>query len=112
MVTTPYIPKRGDLIWLDFDPQAGREQAGRRPALVLSPFGYNQKTRRAIVCPITSKVKGFPFESLLPSNLTIQGAVLTDHLKNQDISARNATFIETVPQPVIDDVLKLIHTLL
>lgn len=112
MVNANFIPSRGDLIWLDFSPQAGREQAGRRPALVLSHFEYNKKTRRAIVCPITSKIKGFPFEVILPSTLSIQGAVLTDHIKNQDISVRNSTFIETVPKDVIEEVLEILHTLL
>lgn len=108
----PYTPARGDLIWLDFSPQAGREQAGRRPALVLSPFEYNKKTRRAIVCPITSKVKGFPFEVLLPSDCGITGAVLTDHIKNQDIVARNAQFIAKLDDDVLNEVLELVRVLL
>jgi len=84
-----YLPEAGDLVWLDFTPQAGREHAGRRPALVLSPRAYNAKTSLAIVCPITSQVKGYPFEVALPSGGRIGGVILSDHVKNLD-SLENA----------------------
>ena len=83
-----YVPDRGDLVWLDFDPQAGREQAGRRPALVLSPKAYNQKVGLALLCPITSQVKGYPFETAIPPGLKVSGVVLADHVKNMDWRVR------------------------
>ena len=85
-----YVPKRGDFIWIDFDPQAGREQRGQRPGLVISPVDYN-KTNMALVCPITNQVKGYPFEVVIPSGLAVTGAVLSDHIKCLDWKARNAT---------------------
>lgn len=83
-------PKQGEVIWIDFDPQSGHEQAGRRPALVLSHTAYNQRIGRAFVCPITSKVKGYPFEVPITTS-SVQGVVLADHLKNLDWTARNTT---------------------
>jgi mRNA interferase MazF len=85
-----YVPEAGDLIWLDFTPQAGREEAGRRPALVLSPRTYNAKTSLAVVCPVTSRTKGYPFEVALPVAGKIKGVMLSDHLKNLDWRQRNA----------------------
>src|SRR5260221_9085977 len=85
-----YLPEAGDLVWLDFTPQAGREQAGRRPALVLSPRAYNAKTSLAIVCPITSQVKGYPFEVALPPGGKISGVIVSDHVKNLDWRQRRA----------------------
>jgi mRNA interferase MazF len=82
-------PQQGEIIWLDFDPQSGHEQAGRRPALVLSKTAYNKRIGRAFVCPITSKVKGYPFEVVV-NTASISGAVLSDHLKNIDWQARRA----------------------
>ena len=81
MVSTP---RRGDLIWLSFTPQTEREQAGRRPALVLSPEAYNRKTGLALICPATRKVKGYPFEVLLPDLGAVQGVALTDQLRSLD----------------------------
>jgi mRNA interferase MazF len=108
----PYVPDRGDLIWLSFDPQAGREQAGRRPALVLSPASYNGLIGLAFVCPITSQVKGYPFEVRLPSGLPVTGVVLADHLRNIDWQARRADPIGTAPASVVDEVLDRISPLL
>src|SRR5579859_5198728 len=88
-----YVPDRGDAIWLDIDPQAGREQAGRRPVLVLSPALYNRRAGLAIICPITSRVKGYPFEVLLSTGLPISGVVLSDHVRSVDWRVRKATFI-------------------
>ena len=86
--TQKQAPKQGEIIWVDFDPQSGHEQAGRRPALVLSHTTYNQKLKRAFVCPITSKVKGYPFEVRVKT-ATIDGVVLSDHFKNIDWTTRN-----------------------
>ena len=83
-------PRRGDIVWLDFTPQAGHEQAGRRPALILSPEPYNRKTGLAIACPITNQAKGYPFEVLLPVGLAVTGVVLSDHIRSIDWRARRA----------------------
>lgn len=99
-----YVPDRGHLVWLSFDPQAGREQAGRRPALVLSPAGYNGRARLALVCPITGQVKGYPFEVVLPSGLAIAGVVLADHLKSVDWEIRRAKLAGEAPADVMDEV--------
>jgi mRNA interferase MazF len=105
-------PDRGDLVWLDFDPQAGREQAGRRPALVLSPAIYNQPTSLAIVCPVTSQIKGYPFETLLPAGLPAQGVVLSDHVRSLDWRIRRASFICTVPLGILAEVTGKITALI
>ena len=107
-----YVPDRGDVIWLSFEPQAGREQAGRRPALVLNPASYNAKVGLALVCPITSKSKGYPFEVPVPPEMPIQGVVLADQLRSLDWQARKAERICRLPDPVLDDVTAKIHALL
>jgi mRNA interferase MazF len=107
-----YVPDRGEAIWLSFEPQAGREQAGRRPALVLSPASYNAKVGLALVCPITSKSKGYPFEVPMPPEMPIQGVVLADQLRSLDWQARKAERIGRLPDPVLDDVKAKIHALL
>jgi len=99
-----YVPERGDLVWLTFDPQAGREQAGRRPALVLSPAPYNRRASLALVCPITSQAKGYPFEVPLPEGLSISGVVLADHVKSADWAVRRAQFAAKAPSRVIEEV--------
>lgn len=96
-----YIPNRGDIVWLNFTPQADHEQVVTRPALVLSPEKYNKKTGLAVCCPITSIVKGYPFEVPLTDH-KIQGAVLSDHLKNLDWKARKAKFAEKATNDVIE----------
>ena len=111
-MTRGYVPNTGDLIWLTFDPQAGREQAGRRPALVLSPAAYNEKTDLALVCPISSRVKGYPFEVPLPEGLPISGVVLSDHLKSLDWKQRKAEFVARVPAEAVSDVLARLAPLL
>ena len=109
MVSTP---RRGDLIWLSFTPQTGREQAGRRPALVLSPEAYNRKTGLALICPVTSKVKGYPFEVPVSTTAGVQGVVLADQLRSLDWRARRAEWIDQAPPKVVEKVLKLLDTLL
>ena len=99
-------------MWLNFTPQSGREQAGHRPALVISPRAYNQKVGLAVCCPITSNVKGYPFEVVLPKGLAVGGAVLADHLKNLDWRTRNAQFKGRAPRVVLDEVLAKISALL
>src|ERR1700681_3621686 len=100
-----YVPERGDLIWLVFDPQTGHEQAGRRPALVISPKSYNAASNLALFCPITSRVKGYPFEAVLPANGKVTGAVLSDQIKSLDWKARKAKFIARTSPEVITEVL-------
>jgi mRNA interferase MazF len=107
-----YVPERGDLLWLTFDPQAGREQAGRRPALVLSPVAYNRRSNLALVCPITSQVKGYPFEVRLPPGLPVSGVVLTDHLKSADWVVRRAQFAAKAPVNVLAEVMAKLRPLL
>ena len=104
----PYCPKRGDIIWLRFSPKAGHEQAGLRPALVLSPQRYNRKVGLAILCPVTTKVKGYPFEVALPDGLDITGVVLSDQVKNLDWRARGASFAcQASPETVAEVIGKL-----
>jgi mRNA interferase MazF len=107
-----YLPDRGDLVWINFNPQSGHEQAGRRPALVLSPSSYNSKVGLAILCPITSKKKGYPFEVSLPPKMPVSGAVLSDQVKNMDWKSRNIEFICKLDDRSIEEVLQRIHTLL
>jgi len=106
-----YVPDRGDIVWLQFNPQAGHEQAGRRPALVVSPRVYNQKVGLALFCPITSQVKGYPFEVLLPEGLKVAGAVLSDQIKSMDWRIRNASRLTRTPKEIIEEVLAKILTL-
>ncbi|HEV1995388.1 MAG TPA: endoribonuclease MazF [Candidatus Acidoferrum sp.] len=112
MVAREYVPDAGDLIWLDFTPQTGREQAGRRPAVVLSPRNYNEKTSLAVVCPVTSQVKGYPFEVSLPPGLRIRGAILSDHLKNLDWRQRQAQKAGRIPASVLAQVRDRVAALL
>ena len=106
------VPDRGDVVWLEFDPQAGHEQAGHRPAVVLSPRVYNQKSGLALCCPVTSRIKGYPFEVTLPSDLPVQGAVLCDQVKSLDWRARRSRLAARLPEPVTDDILAKVRALL
>ena len=105
-------PDRGDIIWITLDPQAGHEQAGRRPALVLSPRAYNQTVSLALCCPITSRVKGYPFEVALPEDIGVSGVVLADQLKSLDWRARKGEVSGSVPKEMISEVLAKIQALL
>ena len=106
-----YVPEAGDLIWLDFDPQAGHEQAGRRPALVLSSARFNAKAALAFVCPITSKIKGYSTEVLLPPGLPVYGAVLCSHLRSVDWKVRNPAPIGEAPNEVLLAVRNIVATI-
>jgi mRNA interferase MazF len=106
------VPCRGDIVWLTFNPQAGHEQAGRRPAVVLSPLSYNAKVGLALLCPITSAVKGYPFEVSLPHGLPISGVILADQVKSLDWQARAVEFICALPDAVTRTVLQKIGLLL
>jgi mRNA interferase MazF len=109
----PYCPDAGDIVWLQFDPQAGREQAGRRPALVLSPRRYNQIARLCVLCPITNTVRGWNFETLLPDGeCKTTGAVLSDQVKSLSWEQRQATFIEHAPSAVLADVRAKVKALI
>ena len=107
-----YIPVRGDVIWINLNPQTGHEQKGRRPALVLSPEEYNKKVGLAIFCPITNQVKGYHFEVLIPEGLKTSGVILADQVKSLDWKTRNAELICRIPEEVTKIVLERIYTLL
>lgn len=107
-----YCPKRGDIVWLKFNPQAGHEQAGHRPALVLSPEAYNRKVGLALFCPVTGQVKGYPFEVHLPVGLPVSGVVLADQVKSLDWKARRAAFCCTLPTETVQEVLNKLGTLI
>lgn len=111
MKSGKYIPDRGDLIWLDFNPQKGHEQRGKRPSLVISPKVYNEKTSLCLCLPITSRIKGYPFEVALPQGLSIEGVVLSDQIKNLDFMARDAKYICKVPLSIVQKVQKNISAL-
>ena len=107
-----YVPDRGDILWLTFDPQAGHEQSGRRAALVLSPAAYNRRAKLALVCPITNQAKGYPFEVALPVGLPLTGVILADHLKSADWAVRRAEFVAKAPVDVLADVIAKLRPLL
>ncbi len=106
-----YIPDRGDIVWLNFSPQQGHEQAGRRPAIILSPKSYNQKSKLALACPITTKIKRYPFEVRIKAD-KIDGVVLADQVKNLDWTMRDMSFAERAPYEVLEHTQELIETLL
>ena len=112
MVDQPQVPNRGDLIWVSLNPQAGHEQAGRRPALVISPVEYNGRVGLALMCPVTSRTKGYPFEVALPADFDVTGVVLADQVKSLDWRARRAEIACRVPEAVTDEVLGKLNTLL
>jgi mRNA interferase MazF len=107
-----YVPDRGDVVWLTLTPQAGHEQAGRRPAIVLSPKRYNGKVGLLLACPVTSRSKGYPFEVPLPPGLRVAGVALSDQLKSLDWRAREAAFAARLPEDVVAEILEKATTLL
>ncbi len=100
------------MVWINLNPQAGHEQAGRRPAVVLSTRNYKSKTGQAILCPHTGQVKGYPFEVLIPSGLPVTGAILSDQVKNLDLQARNTELLCTLPTEIMSEVFEKLFTLL
>lgn len=108
----PKVPDRSDAVWIDFNPQSGHEQAGHRPALIITPASYNEKSGLAIMCPITSHRKGYPFEVLIPTGLRVSGVVLADQAKSLDWRARRAEVIQRLPTAVTIEVLAKLATLL
>jgi len=111
-VPSRYVPRPGDLISIDFNPQAGREEAKRRPGIVLSPANYNAKAGLALVCPITSRIKGYPFEVTLPSKLKATGVVLVDQIKSLDWQTRSARFIGPSTEDVLEEIRARLRALL
>ena len=107
-----YIPDRGDIVWTDFDPQAGREQSGFRPALLLSRQRFNGASGLAVCCPITGRRKGYPFEVRLPSSSEVYGVVLVDHVRSIDWRVREVEFQLKAPESVLGDVLEKLESLL
>jgi len=112
MVKKGYVPQRGDVVWITLNPQSGHEQAGRRPAVVLSPGIYNEKVELAILCPVTNQIKGYPFEVLMPDGLPVSGVILADQIKSLDWRVRDAEWVCTLPPRVVVEVLQKLGTLL
>ncbi|MDH6300968.1 endoribonuclease MazF [Polynucleobacter sphagniphilus] len=106
-----YVPEAGDVVWLVFDPQAGREQAGRRPAVVLTPEGYNKKTNLFVCCPLTTQIKGYPFEVLVEID-GVQSAILSDQVKSLDWKIRKAKYKNTVNPRTLTEVRAKVKSLL
>lgn len=107
-----YVPERGEVVWITLNPQAGHEQSGRRPAVVLSPAAYNEKVGLAIFCPVTSQVKGYPFEVLIPEGLKVRGAILADQVKSLDWRVRGAEKICQLPVRTVHEGLQKLGVLL
>jgi mRNA interferase MazF len=107
-----YVPDRGDVVWIALNPQAGHEQAGRRPAVVVSPRSYNGKVGLGLFCPITSRARGYPFEVPLPADLAVQGVVLADQVKSLDWRVRRAELAGRLPDATCAEVVGKLATLL
>ena len=112
MVKRSYVPGNGEIVWRTFNPQSGHEQAGRRPALALSPRSYNRKTSLALFCPITSRAKGYPFEVSLPAADAVTGVVLAHQIKSLDWRARRVRFESKAPPRVVSKVFEKLAVLL
>ena len=111
-MVTKYIPARGDIVKLDFDPILGREQAGYRPALIVTVKQFNQATRLALVCPITSQIKGFPLEVILPDGLITNGVILAFQVKTIDWYERKVKYIESLSIETMEEVTAKLHALI
>ena len=107
-----YVPERGDIVWADFSPQVGHEQAKRRPALVLTPRQYNAVTRLLLACPISRQIKGYKFEVPLPGGLQTTGVVIADQIRNFDWSARHVDYRETSTPELVEEVIARVAALL
>lgn len=112
MIPDAYVPARGDVVWVTLNPRVGHEQSGRRPAIVLSPSTYNRKAGLFVLGPITSQVKGYPFEVAIPEGLPVSGVILADQVKSLDWRARNAELLCTLPLDVIDEISKKLRLLI
>lgn len=112
MVAGEYVPERGDIVWITLNPQAGQEQAGRRPAVVLSPGAYNRRVGLALFCPVTSQVKGYPFEVRIPAELAVSGVILADQVKSLDWRIRKVERIGSLPVETVREVLGKLGALL
>src|SRR4030067_3568402 len=112
MVKKGYVPQRGDVVWITLNPQSGHEQAGRRPAVVLSPGIYNEKVELVMLCPITNQIKGYPFEVIIPDGLPVSGVILADQIKSLDWRVRDAEWICALPPRVVVEVLQKLGKLL
>ena len=112
LTPTAYIPWRGDVVWINLDPQKGPEQAGHRPAVVLSRSDYNRKTRLAVICPITTRAKGYPFEVSIPEDVEVKGVILVDQIRCVAWQERRAAFICQIPVQTIKEVWQKIELLL
>ena len=110
--TGKYVPSRGDVVWLSFNPQSGHEQSGHRPAIVISPKEYNAKVGLAICCPITSKIKNYPFEVRIILKNKINGVILSDQLKSLDWEKREAKFIAKAPKVVLEETIEKLNLLI
>ena len=108
----PYVPDRGDVVWITLNPQAGHEPAGRRPAVVVSPRVYNAKAGLGLFCPVTSRVKGYPFEVAIPGGTGIEGVVLADQVKSLDWKARRAERAARLPAETVAEILGKLSTLI
>jgi len=109
-VKKKYIPKQGDIILLDFNPQKGHEQKGKRPALVVSTDLFNEKTNFALVCPITNKDNRFPLHIILPDSISTSGFVLTEHVRSIDFTAREISFLECIPSDFMEYILSVLES--
>lgn len=107
-----YVPERGDLVWLTFQPQAGHEPSGRRPAVVVSPSAYNGRVGLALICPVTRQVKGYPFEVRIPDRIGVEGVVLVDQLKSLDWRAREAEYIARLSPEAMTEIIAKVRTLI
>lgn len=107
-----YVPDRGHVVWMNFNPQAGHEQAGHRPALVISPASYNGRTGLVLCCPITNQIKGYPFEVKIEENPLISGGVLADQIKSLDWRVRGVKFVTVVDDVVLEEVAAKFEALL
>lgn len=112
MVRSKYVPERGDIIWINFSPHSGHEQGGRRPAIVLSPYNYNFQSKLALVCPVTSQEKGYPFEVKIPIGFKVKGVILADHIKSVDWDSRDSELIFKIPESIIEEVEKKFLTII
>jgi len=103
-----YVPRKGDLVTVDFDPQSGHEQKGRRPALVISNDLFNKSTGLCIVCPVTNTRRGYPFHVEIPEGVGLTGVVMVEQVKSLDFHARNVKRIGPAPEPVLEEVLSIL----